>query len=110
MSAVAEHYSTRNTLRTPINSADLNRAKILKERILASSIFRSHCEKGRNVAKPNSVKEMNETAAYGWDKIVRSVELTGRRVMLTKIRMAYNDQRPFSVDLVGAVRRLSPGV
>ena len=83
----------------------MNRAKIIKERILASSIFQSYCQESQNVAKSNALKAMGKTVAYDWDKIIRSVELTGHRVTLTRIRMAYSDHRPFSVDLVGAVRR-----
>ncbi|KAI0311521.1 hypothetical protein OF83DRAFT_1150577 [Amylostereum chailletii] len=94
-----------NTLRTPTKHLDVMRAEAVKVLLLGSSAFRAHCRRDANVAKAHSERAMGEGVSWGWKEILSSPELVFRKVLLAKIQMAYNDQRPFSVELVGAVLR-----
>ncbi|KAI0954512.1 hypothetical protein AcW1_006386 [Taiwanofungus camphoratus] len=93
------------TLHTQTNAADTRRASNVKNRILQAPSFKKSNEK---MSGRVWEKEILSKMDYSMPKIQASVAVVmkaGGGRMARRILAAYTDDRPFSIDLVGAVVR-----
>ncbi|THH07932.1 hypothetical protein EW146_g9155, partial [Bondarzewia mesenterica] len=89
-----------NTLRTPLKGEDMRRAQLIKNVMLNARPFRSNGGK-----TPKTSIEMAEAVQWSLTAIRLTPGIAVRPKLIGRVLSAYSDQRPFSVELVGAVLR-----
>ncbi|KZV60866.1 hypothetical protein PENSPDRAFT_564730, partial [Peniophora sp. CONT] len=94
-----------NSLRTPTKQLDLVRAKMIKELFLGALPAVDEKVKKATAADHDLARAIGQELGWNWSKLQGTTVYKTRSRLMSRVLMAYNDQRPFSVELVGAVLR-----
>ncbi|KAI0049887.1 hypothetical protein FA95DRAFT_1488384 [Auriscalpium vulgare] len=95
------------TLRTGNNVPleQLHTSRAIKEQILSAAPFRPTGSTMSEPGTPKSALEMAEAVGWSWSRVEKAVSPKVKARTGARIMGCYHDQRPFSVELVGAVLR-----
>ncbi|VDB87855.1 unnamed protein product [Peniophora sp. CBMAI 1063] len=94
-----------NSLRTPRKEFDFPRAKVIKYAFLGAIPAIADMVKNAKGADPELARSVGRELGWNWTALQDTSMYKSRRRLMLRVLTAYNDQRPFSVELVGAVLR-----
>ncbi|KZV73874.1 hypothetical protein PENSPDRAFT_251450 [Peniophora sp. CONT] len=94
-----------NSLRTPTKDLDYRRAKLIKDVFLSAIPAINEIVKKATGADAGLAYAIVRELGWQWQRLQGTAVYKTRTRLMSRVLMAYNDQRPFSVELVGAVLR-----